>query len=101
MAMYRKENGFYVKVNDFDDELKAGIEIEMEHTDDPAIAEKIARDHLAEMPDYYTKLKEMEKSSEAGDRRMGNPRSDEERRERHRERYGEDELPPRRTGLSK
>jgi len=99
MALYQKVNGFMVKMNGFDEELAMGIEIEKEHTDDPAIAEKIARDHLAEMPDYYTKLKEMEKSSEAGDRRMGNPRTDEERRERHRERYGTEELPPRGTGL--
>lgn len=37
-------------------ELKKGIEIEMEHTDDPEIAKKIAQDHLAEDPQYYSKL---------------------------------------------
>lgn len=41
-------------------ELKMGIEIEMEHTDDPKVAEKIARDHLAENPTYYTDLKNCE-----------------------------------------
>lgn len=41
-------------------ELKMGIEIEKEHTDDPAIAKKIAKDHLFEFPDYYTRLKKME-----------------------------------------
>lgn len=38
------------------DQLELGIKTEMEHTDDPKVAEKIARDHLAEDPDYYTKL---------------------------------------------
>lgn len=41
-------------------ELDMGIAVEAEHTKDTAIAEKIARDHLAEDPKYYTKLKEME-----------------------------------------
>lgn len=39
------------------EQLKLGIEIEQEHTTDLAEAEKIARDHLAEDPEYYTKLK--------------------------------------------
>lgn len=39
------------------EQLRIGIEVEKEHTDDEAIAEKIARDHLAEDPHYYTKLK--------------------------------------------
>lgn len=42
------------------DQLRMGIEIEMEHTDDPGIAEKIAKDHLSEFSNYYTALKEME-----------------------------------------
>lgn len=42
------------------DELKLGIEIEMEHTDDPKIAKKIALDHLAEIENYYTLLTKME-----------------------------------------
>jgi hypothetical protein len=45
-------------------EIKMGIEIEAEHVGEPMIAEKIAKDHLAEIPDYYTRLKKME--SEAG-----------------------------------
>jgi hypothetical protein len=39
------------------EQLKIGIEVELEHTDDEKVAEKIARDHLAEDPHYYTKLK--------------------------------------------
>jgi hypothetical protein len=38
-------------------ELRMGIRVEMEHTDDPKKAEKIALDHLAENPYYYTALK--------------------------------------------
>lgn len=41
-------------------ELKMGIEIEMEHTDNPAIAKEVAKDHLSEIKNYYTLLKEME-----------------------------------------
>jgi phage-related protein (TIGR01555 family) len=43
------------------DQLAKGIKVEMEHTDDPSIAEKIARDHLAEHPRYYDYLEDMEK----------------------------------------
>lgn len=42
-------------------QLEAGIGVEMEHTDDPVVAERIARDHLREIPDYYTRLSEMER----------------------------------------
>jgi uncharacterized ParB-like nuclease family protein len=41
-------------------ELREGIKVEMEHTDDKAMAKEIAMDHLAEHPEYYTHLKEME-----------------------------------------
>jgi hypothetical protein len=43
------------------DELKMGIEVEQEHTNDVDQARKIALDHLAEFPKYYTELKKMEK----------------------------------------
>jgi hypothetical protein len=38
-------------------ELAMGIKVEGEHTDDMDIARKIALDHLAEHPKYYSKLK--------------------------------------------
>lgn len=38
-------------------QLKMGIEVEHEHTTNKKIAEIIAKAHLAEDPDYYTKLK--------------------------------------------
>jgi DNA-directed RNA polymerase subunit RPC12/RpoP len=37
-------------------QIKKGIEVEMEHTDDPKIALKIAIDHIKEDPKYYDKL---------------------------------------------
>lgn len=37
-------------------ELKMGIRVEMEHTDDPKEAQHIALQHLAEDPKYYSKL---------------------------------------------
>ena len=42
------------------DELAKGIEVEVEHTDNRMVAEMIAMDHLAEIPDYYTRLETME-----------------------------------------
>jgi hypothetical protein len=38
-------------------ELRMGIRVELEHTDDLNVAKKIALDHLAENPFYYTALK--------------------------------------------
>ena len=46
--------------NSPEEQLKAGIKIEMGHTSDPKEAEKIAKDHLAEFPNYYTELVKME-----------------------------------------
>jgi hypothetical protein len=47
---------------DFDSkQLAMGIRIEMEHTNSKSVAREIAMDHLAEDPEYYTKLKEIEK----------------------------------------
>lgn len=47
-------------------ELKLGIKVELEHTDDKEIAKQIALDHLIgeNYPNYYTKLLKMEKEME-------------------------------------
>jgi hypothetical protein len=37
-------------------QIKKGLEVETEHTDDPKIALKIAMDHIKEDPKYYDKL---------------------------------------------
>lgn len=64
-----KRDGYTIKIigqdNRPDDkydpeELKAGIEVEKEHTDQEELAKSIAKDHLDELPDYYTRLKTME-----------------------------------------
>ena len=61
------EQGRYMKEGQnktFDEkELAMGIEVEYEHTDNPIIAERIALDHLTEIPDYYTRLKKMEEEA--------------------------------------
>ena len=41
-------------------QLEMGMQVESEHTDDPATQKKISFDHLVEMPDYYSKLQQME-----------------------------------------
>ena len=41
-------------------EILKGIEVEMEHTNDPKIAVEIAMDHLKENPNYYTELEDFE-----------------------------------------
>lgn len=46
------------------EQLKMGIEVEKEHIRScPRIAKKIALDHLAEIPDYYTRLDKMEREA--------------------------------------
>ena len=50
------------EVKDVDPEqLKKGIEIEKEHTDDEEVARTVALAHLKENPKYYDYLDEMEK----------------------------------------
>lgn len=56
------------KPSDFDPkQLKAGIEVEKEHGNDPIWARQIAMDHLTEIPDYYTRLKKMEAEEKRGE----------------------------------
>ena len=45
--------------------LQEGTKHEMEHTSETPIAEEIASDHLAEDPDYYRKLKQIERPKTA------------------------------------
>lgn len=48
--------------SDFDPaQLARGMKVEMEHTNNKAIAREIAKDHLTEDPEYYVKLAKMEK----------------------------------------
>lgn len=41
-------------------DLQKGLQVELEHTKDHALAQEIAMDHLTEDPDYYNKLDELE-----------------------------------------
>ena len=43
-------------------QLEMGAKVEMEHTNNPALAKEIAKDHLTEDPKYYNKLKKIEKA---------------------------------------
>lgn len=50
-----------VEIKHIQEQLKIGIKVEKEHTDDESKAKEIATDHLVEDVDYYTKLAKMEK----------------------------------------
>ena len=51
--------------SDFDPkQVLMGMEVEMEHTNDPKIALEITIDHLTEFGDYYTRLEKMENGAE-------------------------------------
>jgi len=45
-------------------QISKGIEVEMEHTNDPKVALEITMDHLKEIPDYYSRLDSMEQEAE-------------------------------------
>lgn len=52
-----------MSVGDIKAQLAKGIKVEKEHTKDEKKAERIALDHLFEIPNYYNKLAKMEKSA--------------------------------------
>jgi len=71
-----KEIGTKIKIdwNTYDfEQFRMGLAVELEHgavdpqtnvtNDDPVMTGKIARAHLKEIPDYYTRLKQMEKEA--------------------------------------
>jgi hypothetical protein len=60
-----KDHG--VDIEDLKKEFDMGVEVEMEHTDNKSQAEEIAKDHLVEFPDYYSRLKDMEADAEDED----------------------------------
>jgi len=49
-----------VSVEEIEAQLEKGVKVEMEHTKNADSARKIALDHLAEVPDYYDKLAQVE-----------------------------------------
>lgn len=50
------------------EQLAMGIEVEKEHTDNPEIAKAIAKAHLSEIKDYYTRLAKMESEAKTTDK---------------------------------
>jgi len=54
---------FNISVEDINNQVNMGIVIEMEHTNNEDIATEIALDHVAEIPDYYSRLKKMEEEA--------------------------------------
>lgn len=53
-----------VPVSQIKAQLRMGIKVEFEHTNDIDKATEISLDHLDECPTYYTRLKKMEKECE-------------------------------------
>ena len=52
------------KRSDFpEDQVKLGLRVEREHTDDQKIALEIVMDHLSESKNYYTELEKIEKKT--------------------------------------
>lgn len=51
-----------VSIQKIQQQLQIGIEVEKEHTSNYDVAKEIALDHLMELPDYYTKLKKIDKN---------------------------------------
>jgi len=54
---------FNVSVEKIESQIKKGIEIEKEHTNDKEKATEIAMDHVTEFPDYYDRIEKMEKEA--------------------------------------
>ena len=49
-----------ITVDELNKHLDKGEKVELEHTDDKAVAKEIALDHLYEDPKYYDKLEKVE-----------------------------------------
>ena len=88
----------------FDPEaLAKGIKVEMEHTDDPAIASEVARDHLSERSTYYDDLAQMEAGNADSDESEAVDQDQDEDEDSEQERTsdeteGEPSRPSRSTG---
>ena len=50
-----------VEVSHIKNQLEMGRKVEMEHSSHPSVAERIALAHIEEDPNYYTKLRKIEK----------------------------------------
>jgi hypothetical protein len=52
-----------ISVEKIEAQIDMGKKVEMEHVKDEKLAREIAMDHLEEIPDYYTRLNNMEKEA--------------------------------------
>jgi len=64
-----------VSIESIQAELGIGEKVESEHYSDLSHRRKIALDHLEEIPDYYTRLKKMEKEAKEGGGKKETPES--------------------------
>jgi hypothetical protein len=64
MSLQDIADKFNVSVDKIQAQIKKGVGIESEHTDDKEKAKEIAMDHITEFPDYYDRLEKMEKDAE-------------------------------------
>jgi hypothetical protein len=55
---------FDVTLSKIQTQIRKGIKVEMEHTNDREKAREIATDHVSEFADYYDRLKDMEKKAD-------------------------------------
>ena len=55
---------FNVSVEKIKAQIKKGVEVEKEHTNDKDKATEIAMDHVSEFPDYYDRIEKTEKGAE-------------------------------------
>ena len=55
-----------VSLEQIEDQIEKGIEVEMEHTTDSEVAHEIAMDHVYEDPKYYDKLATIEEAEYQG-----------------------------------
>lgn len=67
-----------VSVEKIEAELRIGLEIEKEHTENAEQRKAYALDHLEEIPDYYTRLTAMEKEAKKDERKEAEGLHDEE-----------------------
>ena len=63
MSVENIANKFNVSVEKVKAQIKKGVEIEKEHTNDKEKATEIAMDHVSEFPDYYDRIEKMEKDA--------------------------------------
>jgi hypothetical protein len=52
-----------ISIDKIEAQIEMGKKVELEHVKNEKLAKEIAMDHLEEIPDYYTRLKKMEKEA--------------------------------------